>query len=86
MSADSAAAVLRGEAGPACFVASVEEREPGVASVSSAVVGPAGAVVAAVSVSGPIERTSRDPASRYGLSVSAAAQAISAALGPEGCR
>jgi DNA-binding IclR family transcriptional regulator len=40
---------------------SVGEREPGVASVSAPVRGPAGRVVAAVSVSGPIERLSRTP-------------------------
>jgi DNA-binding IclR family transcriptional regulator len=71
--------VLRGDTRPGTFVASVEERERGVASVSAAVTGPDGAVVAAVSVSGPIDRTTRDPGRRYGPAVVAAASAISAA-------
>ena len=58
---------------------SVEERELGVASVS-APVSLDGAVVAAVSVSGPVERTSRAPAQRYASLVVAAAQEVSAAL------
>jgi DNA-binding IclR family transcriptional regulator len=37
-------------------------------------------VVAAVSVSGPIERTSRDPGDRYAGAVREAAAAISATL------
>src|SRR5918994_2158156 len=40
---------------------SVGEREPGVASVSAPVRSPSGRVIAAVSVSGPIERLSRQP-------------------------
>ena len=40
---------------------SVAEREQGVASVSAPVYGPGGAVVAAVSVSGPLERLTRSP-------------------------
>ncbi len=58
---------------------SVEEREKGVASVS-APVRRDGAVVAAVSVSGPVERTSRQPGRRYAAVVVAAASAIEAAL------
>ncbi len=58
---------------------SVEERELGVASVS-APVSLDGAVVAAVSVSGPVERTSRAPAQRYASLVVAAAKEVSAAL------
>ena len=65
------------------WVESVEEREPGVASVSAPVRGGDGAVVAAVSVSGPIERTSRSPGARYGRQVEAAASAIARdAAGP----
>ncbi len=59
---------------------SVEEREPGVASVSAAVVGPAGEVVAAVSISGPVERLSRQPGLRFGVLVAQAASAISARM------
>lgn len=40
---------------------SVGEREPGVASVSAPVRGPGGKIIAAISVSGPIERLSRTP-------------------------
>lgn len=67
------AAVRRG------WAESVEEREKGVASVS-APVHRDGAVVAAVSVSGPLERTSRQPGRRYAEAVTAAAAAIEAAL------
>ena len=58
---------------------SVEERELGVASVSAPVYLD-GSVVAAVSVSGPIERTTRSPGSRYGVLVVEAARAVSVAL------
>jgi len=58
---------------------SVEEREKGVASVSAAIRRD-GAVVAAVSVSGPVERTTRQPGRRYAKAVLAAAAAIEAAL------
>jgi DNA-binding IclR family transcriptional regulator len=60
---------------------SVGEREPGVASVSVPVRDARGNVLAAVSVSGPIERTGRDPGSRYASEVTAAAQAIERAIG-----
>ena len=59
---------------------SVEEREKGVASVS-APVWRDGAVVAAVSVSGPVERTTRQPGRLYAKAVVVAAAAIEAALG-----
>jgi DNA-binding IclR family transcriptional regulator len=84
----SAGRVLRGDAGRAHddgWVQSVEEREPGVASVSAAVCdhrpGAGGAVVAAVSVSGPVERTTRSPGRRYGAQVVAAARAVERAAG-----
>ena len=57
---------------------SVEEREPGVASVSAAVRDTRGVTIAAVSVSGPIERLSRQPLSRFGEAVAFAAAEISA--------
>ena len=69
-----------GEAAPKGWVQSVEERQRGVASVSAPVHGPGSAVVAAVSVSGPIERTTRAPGRRYGRAVVAAAREIEAAL------
>ncbi|HUB70880.1 MAG TPA: IclR family transcriptional regulator [Acidimicrobiales bacterium] len=59
---------------------SVEERERGVASVSAPVYKD-GSLVAAVSVSGPVERTTRSPGARYGRLVADAARRVSAALG-----
>lgn len=59
---------------------SVEEREPGVASVSAAVVDRHGVVIAAVSLSGPVERLTRQPIERFGSAVAAAAVAVAAAL------
>jgi DNA-binding IclR family transcriptional regulator len=75
----SAGRVLGGELGPAGWVESVEEREPGVASVSAPVVAPDGRVLAAVSVSGPVERLSRAPGARHGAAVVAAAADVAAA-------
>jgi DNA-binding IclR family transcriptional regulator len=66
--------------GPTGWVESVAERQPGVASVSAPVVDPGGRVVAAVSVSGPIDRTSRSPGRRYGVAVTEAARRISSSL------
>jgi len=79
----SAGRALQGGVGDAGtgWVASVAEREPGVASVSAPVRAADGSVVAAVSVSGPIERTGTDPGARYGAAVARAASAIEAAAG-----
>ena len=66
------------------WVESVEEREPGVASVSAPVRDAAGAVVAAVSVSGPVPRTTRSPGRRYGPDVVAAAEAVARSMDPAG--
>lgn len=52
---------------------SVGEREAGVASVSAPVRGPSGRVVAAVSVSGPIERLTRQPGRMHATAVASAA-------------
>ena len=67
---------------------SVEEREAGVASVSAAVIdrrdprlGRLGRIAAAVSVSGPVERTTRAPGARYGEAVSSAARRLEDAAG-----
>ncbi len=73
----SAGKALSGEAGPGGWVQSVGEREAGVASVSAPVTGGDGAVIAAVSVSGPIERLSRQPGKRFGDAVVDAARRIS---------
>src|SRR4051794_29796850 len=62
------------------WAASVAEREAGVASVSAPVRGPDGQVVAAISVSGPIERLTRAPGRRHAGAVLAAAAELSQAL------
>jgi DNA-binding IclR family transcriptional regulator len=59
---------------------SVGEREPGVASVSAPVRSPSGKVIAAVSVSGPIERLSRQPGRLHAPAVIAAAERLSEVL------
>lgn len=56
---------------------SVAEREPGVASVSAPVFGPGNTVLAAVSVSGPIERLTRAPGRMHAASVLRAARRFS---------
>ena len=62
------------------WAASVEEREPGVASVSAPVRSPAGLVVAAIGVSGPIERLGRRPGPRYAGAVVDAARILAERL------
>jgi DNA-binding IclR family transcriptional regulator len=59
---------------------SVGEREAGVASVSAPVRGPSGRVVAAVSISGPIERLSRQPGRLHAATVVAGANKLSEVL------
>lgn len=59
---------------------SVGEREAGVASVSAPVRGPNNKVVAAVSISGPIERLGRQPGRLHAAAVVAAGQRLSEAL------
>ena len=80
----SGARVLNGQIGAQGWTESVGEREAGVASVS-APVRDHGSIVAAVSVSGPIERTTKHPGRRYGEAVVAAARRIErdAGLQPE---
>ena len=80
MRVGSAGRVLSGELGSAGWVESVEEREPGVASVSAPITDASGAVVAAISVSGPVERVSRQPGRRFGAAVVATATRIAADL------
>ena len=59
---------------------SVSEREQGVASVSAPVRSPSGKVIAAVSVSGPLERLSRQPGRMHAPAVLAAADRLSESL------
>jgi DNA-binding IclR family transcriptional regulator len=59
---------------------SVGEREAGVASVSAPVRGPSGRVVASVSISGPIERLSRQPGRLHAGSVIAGATKLTEVL------
>jgi DNA-binding IclR family transcriptional regulator len=79
MDVGAAGRVLRGLAEPGEWLASVAERAPGVASVA-APVRDGHRVVAAVSVSGPVERITKRPGLRFGDQVSAAAQDIERAL------
>lgn len=81
----SAGKVLLGEPEAVAqgWAESVAEREPGVASVSAPVRDASG-VVAAVSVSGPIGRTTRSPGRRYSSAVTAAARDIESAAGLRG--
>ncbi len=74
---EDATALARG------YAVSVGEREPGVASVSAPVRDADGRIVAAVSVSGPIERTTRTPGRRYAKEVVRAARGIERAIRAE---
>jgi DNA-binding IclR family transcriptional regulator len=56
---------------------SVGEREPGVASVSAPVRGPNNRIIAAVSISGPIERLGRQPGRIHAAAVVATAVKLS---------
>jgi DNA-binding IclR family transcriptional regulator len=80
LDAGSAGRVLAGESGNAGWVASVEEREAGVASVSAPVKANDGSIKAAVSISGPIDRMTRQPGPRFGGLVVEAAAAIAQRL------
>jgi DNA-binding IclR family transcriptional regulator len=59
---------------------SVAEREPGVASVSAPVRDARGAVIAAVSVSGPIDRIGRRPGARWAADLLSASEAMTRRL------
>jgi DNA-binding IclR family transcriptional regulator len=59
---------------------SAAEREPGVASVSAPVRDSRGAVIAAISVSGPIDRMGRQPGTRWAADLLAAADALTRQL------
>jgi hypothetical protein len=68
------------------WAATAAEREPGVASVSAPVRGPGGRILAAVSVSGPIERLTRSPGRMHAAAVVAAGDRISKLLRAETLR
>jgi DNA-binding IclR family transcriptional regulator len=59
---------------------SIAQREAGVASVSAPVLSAAGELLAAISISGPIERLGRTPGTRFAPILLAGAKRISAAL------
>ncbi|TNY34928.1 IclR family transcriptional regulator [Thermomonospora catenispora] len=59
---------------------SVGEREPGVGSVSAPIRGAGGRVIAAISVSGPLERLTRSPGRLHAAAVMAAAEKITEAM------
>lgn len=79
MAVGAAGRVLLGEGQPGRWLASVGERAPGVASVA-APVHDGNRIVAAVSVSGPVDRLTKRPGQRFGAEVVAAAREIEAAL------
>lgn len=64
------------------WASSAGERQAGVGSVSAPVFGPAGELLAAISVSGPQSRLGRIAAKRYAPAVVATAREIRAALTP----
>ena len=59
------------------WVESVEERVKGVASVSAPIIDVDGSVIAAVSVSGPLERMSTSPGAKFGSIVVRGAKTLS---------
>jgi DNA-binding IclR family transcriptional regulator len=66
------------------WAASVGEREPGVASVSAPVITSDGRLLAAISVSGPIDRLGRAPGRRFAKPVLAAARDLEQRAGLHG--
>ena len=60
---------------------SVGQREAGVASVSAPVLSPEGGLLAAISISGPIERLGRTPGARFAPVLIKGARRITASLG-----
>ena len=75
LNAGSAGHVLSGErTDKHGWIQSVGEREAGVASVSAPLLNAQGNIIAAISVSGPIERLTRRPGERHGAAVVRAAK------------
>jgi DNA-binding IclR family transcriptional regulator len=73
----SAGKVLSAKTAPTSWVESVEERVKGVASVSAPVLDADGHVIAAISISGPLERMSRTPGAKFGTVVVRGAKTLS---------
>jgi DNA-binding IclR family transcriptional regulator len=80
MDRGSAGRALGGLPDGEAWTQSVEERERGVCSVSASVFGPDAKITAALSVSGPIERLSRNPGHRFGGVVATSAQRLAQEL------
>ncbi len=77
LDAGSAGHVLSGERTDRHgWIQSIGEREAGVASVSAPVLNAQGNIIAAISVSGPIERLTRRPGERHGAAVVRAAKSL----------
>ena len=72
----SSGRLLAGATADRGWIESVGEREAGVASVSAPVLARDGSLLAALSVSGPIERLSQSPGARFGAAVAAAARRL----------
>ena len=73
----SAGKVLSAKTATATWVESVEERVKGVASVSAPILDADGHVIAAISISGPLERMSRTPGAKFGTVVVRGAKTLS---------
>ena len=73
----SAGKVLSAKTAPTTWVESVEERVKGVASVSAPILDADGDVIAAISISGPLERMSRTPGAKFGTVVVRGAKTLS---------
>ena len=72
----SSGRLLEGEPARNGWMQSVGEREAGVASVSAPIHTADGAIIGALSVSGPVERLTKQPGKRFGAMVVAAASEI----------
>ena len=77
LSRGSAGKVLSAKTAPTTWVESVEERVKGVASVSAPILDADGHVIAAISISGPLERMSRSPGAKFGTVVVRGAKTLS---------
>ncbi len=77
LSRGSAGKVLSAKTAPTTWVESVEERVKGVASVSAPILDADGHVIAAISISGPLERMSRTPGAKFGTVVVRGAKTLS---------